>query len=88
MDLLEVFGGRDNLVLMCEARGFYEDVDQVFIRFEVGDKLVYLSPISVEGYGLLVYHLDTLATIADEHAKNGVSVRALFERYTGYSLSF
>lgn len=87
-DLLDVFGGRDNLVLMCEARDFYASEERMFIRFEVGGKVVVLFPIYGGKYGFLVYHLATFKEVADEHAENGAGVREIFERYTGYSLSF
>jgi hypothetical protein len=88
MDLLDVFGGQDNLRLMCEAEGFYENAERGFIRFKVGDKLVYLFSILDMEYVFIVYHLGTFVEIASERSENGAGVRALFERYTGYSLSF
>ena len=86
-DLFDVLGGRDNLRLMCEAEGFYEYKVRGLVRFTVGGKHVCLSSC-IGGYGIYVYDMETGTMTQEGLAKDAEEVRELFERYTGYSLSF
>ena len=88
MDLLEVFGGRDNLELMCGATRFHKEarnrisfrVDTYLVRLVITDRInVYNLEIFDELSGEMIGYAYT--TYPDR-------VRDNFERHTGYALSF
>ena len=87
-DLFEVFGGQDNLRLMCEAEGFYENAERGFIRFTLrGSRHVWLCARYGE-YIIYLYDRETGTMVLDGKTGSKRGVQELFERYTGYSLSF
>jgi hypothetical protein len=85
-NLWDVFGGQDNLRLMCEAEGFYENAERGFIRFTLrGGEHVWLCS-SCKEYIIYLYDKGTMVLDGEIGSKRGV--QELFERYSGYSLSF
>lgn len=89
MDLLEVFGGRDNLELMCGATRFRKEslnsmifhVDTYKIRIEIKTK----------GGVAILYFLDIMkfeGTVGHAYTTCPDRIRESFEHYTGYTLSF
>jgi len=87
--LLEVLGGQDLLVMMCDAKRFSAEGDSV--KFWVGPYIVELT-YSQNYPGVWMYVLNV------KHRKTkfkGTGVRSspegiqqVFEHLTGYSLSF
>jgi hypothetical protein len=87
-DLFDVFGGQDNLRLMCEAEGFYENAERGFIRFTLGGgRHVWLCSGYAE-YVIYLYDKETGTMVLDGKIGSKREVQELFERYSGYSLSF
>jgi hypothetical protein len=86
MDLFDVFGGRDNLVLMCDAKDFYENKEKEYIRFSLKDEYVWLFPCNA-GYGLYFWNKDKKQDYCVT-APDAPGIRKKFETHTGYSLSF
>ena len=87
-DLLEVFGGRDNLVLMCEARDFYEDKGREFIRFTLrGGRHVWLCSKYAD-YIIYLYDKEAGTMVLNGEIGSARRMQELFECYSGYSLSF
>lgn len=84
-NLLEVFGGRDNLRLMCGAKRFRYGEGRV--SFWVGDYIVWLHKGSLY-YSLHVQVRMTRITMCEYTVLWPEAIREAFERYTGYSLSF
>jgi hypothetical protein len=85
-DLLDVFGGQDNLILMCGAKDFCENKERESIRFTVDSCYVWIMSCAA-GYGLYLWNPDTL----EEFCVTGsdvLQIRRGFETHTGYSLSF
>ena len=93
--LLEVLGGKDLLVMMCDAKRFSAGKDSV--KFWVGPYIVELSfvyptarsdnGVSVGRYWLVVKHRKTkMNTGVERYSGDGI-LRG-FEDLTGYSLSF
>ncbi len=90
--LLEVLGGKDLLVMMCDAKRFSAEKGGGSVKFWVGPYIVEISLDYPKGWIAPRYTL----TVRNRKTKNsdwGVGVdnntmRRLFERYTGYSLSF
>ena len=91
MDLLEVFGGRDNLELMCGATLFHREARNR-ISFHVGTYKIRIK-IKTRGGVAILYYLDIFEGVSGKTAGHAYttcpdSVRRMFERYTGYVLSF
>jgi hypothetical protein len=87
-NLWNVFGGQDNLRLMCEAEGFYENAERGFIRFTLrGSRYVWLCS-RYEEYMIYLYDKETETMVLDWKTGSKRGVQELFERYSGYSLSF
>lgn len=84
-DLLEVFGGRDNLVLMCGAKRFRYGKGRV--SFWVGEDIVRLKKSGI-CYTLQVQVRKTRITLYEYTTLWPGVVREKFERYSGYTLSF
>ena len=87
MGLFDVLGGRDNLRLMCEAEGFYVNEEREFVRFTMDGKHVWLTKC-FGGYGISIWSIEAKTMMLEEVAETEIEARRLFERYTGYSLSF
>jgi hypothetical protein len=88
MDLLEVFGGQDNLRLMCGATRFRKEARNR-ISFRVDKYLVSL--VIAEGVSVYVLKIfDEISGVTVGHACAAFPdrVRYYFEHHTGYSLSF
>lgn len=87
--LLEVLGGQDLLVMMCDAKRFSAGVNSV--KFWVGPyiaELTYsLNDYSNWRYVLDVKHRKTKFNNTVERF-NPEDIRKLFEHLTGYTLSF
>lgn len=86
-DLLEVFGGRDNLRLMCGAIRFRVTGGGCRVSFWVGDYIVRLKKGGIY-YTLQVQVRKTRITMCEYTILWPEVIRAAFERYTGYVLSF
>lgn len=87
-NLWDVFGGRDNLVLMCEAGDFYEDKGREFIRFTLrGGRHVWLCSKYTD-YIIYLYDRETETMVLDGGIGSARRMQELFERYSGYTLSF
>ena len=84
-DLLEVFGGRENLRLMCGATRFRYGKGRV--SFWVGENIVRLRRVE-RFYILLVQERRTRITLCQYTSTWSEVIRERFERYSGYSLSF
>ena len=85
-DLLDVFGGQDNLRLMCGAIRFRYGKGRV--SFWVGDHIVRLRK---EGGDYLTFQVQVRKTcipLCEYTTMCPEIIRAEFERYTGYALSF
>lgn len=88
--LLEVLGGRDLLVMMCDAKRFSAGVNSV--KFWVGPYIVTLSYLPND-FGTCAYRLEIFDVVSGLMVGNAYTtdkdfVRERFEEYTGYSLSF
>lgn len=87
--LLEILGGRDLLVMMCDAKRFSAGLNSV--KFWVGPYIVNLT-YSVNDFGTWRYVLN----VKDRKQKYNSTVERVyregilesFEQITGYSLSF
>ena len=84
-DLLDVFGGRDNLRLMCGAKRFRYGEGRV--SFWVGDHIVRLHK-GGDYRTLQVQERKTRITLCEYTTLWPSAIRDRFERYTGYALSF
>ena len=90
--LLEVLGGKDLLVMMCDAKRFSAGDGGNSVKFWVGPYIVEISLDYPKGWIGPRYTL----TVRNRKTKNSdlgigmgnLTMRRLFERYTGYSLSF
>jgi hypothetical protein len=101
MDLLDVFGGQDNLVLMCEARRFKRDGDGS-VSFWVGPYIVRVSKSTYTHYPyyLHISHRKTKDYQCNCSVTEGqvrysfncsvteVQARYAFSRFTGFVLEF
>jgi hypothetical protein len=85
MDLLDVFGGQDNLRLMCGAKRFRYGRGRV--SFWVGEDIVRLKKGGIY-YTLQVQCRKTCQTRSMYSTLWPGVVRQKFEHYSGYSLSF
>jgi len=83
-DLLGVFGGRDNLVLMCGAKRFRYGRGRV--SFWVGENIVRLKKSGIY-CTLQVQERKTRITLCEYTTLWPSVIRDMFERYSGYSLS-
>ncbi len=87
--LLEVLGGQDLLVMMCDAKRFSAGEDSV--KFWVGPYIVELTYSQNYPdnwiYVLDVKHRKTKFNSTDV-GYNPENIRRVFEHLTGYSLSF
>lgn len=86
-DLFEVFGGRDNLRLMCGAKRFRVTMDGCQVSFWVGDDIVRLQGGGVY-YVILVQDRRTKRTRSQYTSLFVENIRRKFEQVTGYSLDF
>ena len=84
-DLLEVFGGRDNLRLMCGAIRFRYGKGRV--SFWVSEHIVRLHKRE-SFYIVQVQVRKTRIPLCDYTSICPEVIRDRFERYTGYVLSF
>lgn len=84
-DLFEVFGGRDNLRLMCNAKRFR--VTSGGCSFWVGDDIVRLQGGGMY-YIILVQDRRTKKTRSQYSSLYVENIRSKFEQVTGYSLGF
>jgi hypothetical protein len=86
-DLLDVFGGRDNLCLMCDAKRFRVTGGGCRVSFWVGDDIVRLSKSGIY-YSIYVQIRKSGETRSMFCTLSPEVVREKFEHYTGYSLGF
>jgi hypothetical protein len=91
MDLLDVFGGQDNLRLMCAATRFHKE-SRNSVSFHVGTYKIRIK-IKTRGGVAILYYLDIFEGVSGKPAGHAYttcpdSVRGMFERHTGYALSF
>ncbi len=91
-ELLDLLGGRDLLVMMCDANEFIVVKDGV--KFWVGPCIVKLSyipvtesKVTVIKYRIYVKNCKTKSVNFAERFY-GENIRPIFEVLTGYSLSF
>lgn len=87
-DLLEVFGGRDNLRLMCGATRFRKEARNR-ISFRVDGRLIMLIVTDRK----LLYNLEIFDRVSGKMVCCAFStewdhIRGKFEYHTGYVLSF
>jgi hypothetical protein len=85
-DLLEVFGGRDNLRLMCDAKRFRVTSGGCRVSFWVGDDIVRLQ--RGRYFEIRVQNRKTKETRSQHTTPYAEKVRSKFEHFTGYSLGF
>jgi hypothetical protein len=86
-DLFEVFGGRDNLRLMCNAKRFRVTMGGCQVSFWVGDDIVRLQGGGVY-YVIQVQNRKTKETRSQHTTLYVENIRSKFEQVTGYSLGF
>lgn len=86
-DLLDVFGGRDNLRLMCGAKRFRVTGGECRVSFWVGDYIVRLQKGNIY-YTIQIQVRKARITLCEWTTLWPESIREEFERYTGYALSF
>jgi hypothetical protein len=65
-NLWDVFGGQDNLVLMCEARRFIKGVKQDWACFEFDLYRVDLITCTPRYYGIFIKHMGTGRVVVNE----------------------
>ena len=89
-----MFGGRDNLVLMCDARRFKEDGDRS-VSFWVGPYIVRVSKGTYTDYNglyypyhLYIFHRKTKYTKCMRDLLTPEQVRSEFVRSVGFVLDF
>jgi hypothetical protein len=94
MDLLDVFGGQDNLVLMCEARRFKRDGDRS-VSFWVGPYIVRVSKGTYTDcngiyypYHLYIFHRKTKDCPCNRDIYSVDLAQSVFSRCTGFVLEF
>ena len=85
-DLLEVFGGRENLRLMCGAKRFRVTGGGCRVSFWVGDDIVRLQ--RGRYFEIRVQNRKTKETRSQHTTLYAENVRSKFEHFTGYSLGF
>jgi hypothetical protein len=90
-DLLEVFGGQDNLRLMCGATRFHKEARNC-MSFHVGTYKIRIE-IKTKGGVAILYYLDIFEegsrkTVGHSYTTYPDHVRDRFEHHTGYTLSF
>lgn len=96
MDLLEVFGGRDNLELMCGATRFHKEArnrisfrfDAYRIKLTITVNTSAYSTISMNAYRLEIFDVVSGLMVGHAYTTDKDFLRERFEEYTGYSLSF
>lgn len=86
-DLFEVFGGRDNLRLMCDAKRFRVTMGGCQVSFWVGEDIVRLQGGGVY-YVICVQNRNTRQTRSQYSSLYAENIRSKFEQVTGYSLGF
>ena len=87
-DLFDVFGGEDNLRLMCGVENFCRSAGGSWACFELNSLRVNLSLIEPGLYGLFIKHIGRMRVVVNEQYLTPEQTREAFEKYTGYSLSF
>lgn len=87
-DPLDVFGGEDNLRLMCGAENFRRTAGGGLACFEFNFLMVQIFVIEPDFYGLLIRHIGKMRVVLNESYLTHEQTREAFEEYTGYSLSF
>ena len=86
-DLFDVFGGRDNLRLMCGASRFRTTREGGNISFWVGEDIIRVAKAGFY-YCIMVQNRKTRQT-RSIHMTHHVSVIGeKFEHFTGYVLNF
>ena len=92
MDLLEVFGGRDNLRLMCGATRFRKEArNRISFRFDtyrIKLTITVSMNLTVVAYRLEIFDVVSGLMVGHAYTIDKDLVRERFEEYTGYSLSF
>ena len=88
-DLFEVFGGRDNLRLMCNAKRFRVTMGGCQVSFWVGEDIVRLRKCPSSVYYVLMVQ-NRVTKVTHSHCTNIPAERIpeMFELFTGHSLSF
>jgi hypothetical protein len=93
-DLLDVFGGQDNLILMCDARRFKRDGDRS-VSFWVGPYIVRVSKGTYTDYKGLYHpyfmgirHRKTKMISCTGHFLRPEHVQFQFVQNTGFVLEF
>jgi hypothetical protein len=86
-DLFEVFGGRDNLRLMCNAKRFRVTSGGCRVSFWVGEDIVRLSKCGIY-YLIEVQIRKTRETRSRYCTLYPDVIQKKFEHLTGCSLSF
>jgi hypothetical protein len=73
---------------MCEAEGFYENAERGFIRFTLrGGEHVWLCS-RYKDYIIYLYCKEAGTMVLDGEIGGAMEMLRLFERYSGYTLSF
>ncbi len=86
-DIFEVFGGRDNLRLMCDAKRFRVTGEGCRVSFWVGDYIVRLHKGNIY-YTIQIQVRKTRITLCEYTTSWPKTIRLMFERYTEHALSF
>lgn len=87
-DLFDVFGGEDNLRLMCGAENFRGSAGGDWACFELNHLMVQLFHREPGHYGLFIKHIGVGRVVVNESYLTPEQTREAFEGYSGYSLSF
>ena len=87
-DLFDVFGGRDNLRLMCGAKDFQMGVggDWACFDFDLYRVDFHVNPLPY--YGMSIKEIGRGRVVFDGYYLTLEQTREAFEEYTGHSLSF
>lgn len=86
-DLLGVFGGWDNLRMMCDATNLHKEARNR-VKFCVGQHIIILKIRPGPLYDLTIWSEDSGDFIGYAYTDCQETVRKSFKYYTGYSLSF
>jgi hypothetical protein len=87
-DLFDVFGGEDNLRLMCEAENFRRSKGGSWACFELNHLWVQICLREPGVYGIFIQDTRRGRVVVNESYMTPEQTRGAFEEYTGYSLSF
>lgn len=86
-DLLDIFGGRENLQLMCNAKRFRTTRNGRNVSFWVGEDIIRVSKTGFY-YCLMVQNRKTRQTRSLHTTHHVEVIREKFEHLTGYVLYF